>query len=64
MDGIKETAIIDLPKEEYIHVEKDGKIITYCTMRQKVLHTIGFNSSFPRRRISFFIAISYLLFDK
>lgn len=51
MNGIKETAIIDLPKEEYIHVEKDGKIITYCTMRQKVLHTIGFNSSFPRRSI-------------
>lgn len=50
MDGIKETVIVDLPKEEYIHVEKDGKIFTYCTMRQKALHTIGFNSSFPRRR--------------
>lgn len=50
MDGIKKTVIIDLPKEEYIHVEKDGRIFTYCTIRQKALHTIGFNSSFPRRR--------------
>lgn len=51
MDGIKETAIIDLPKEEYIHVEKDGKIITYCTMRQKALHTIGYNSGHLGRQL-------------
>lgn len=40
---------MELPKEEYIQVEKDGRTITYCTMRQKALHTIGFNSSYPRR---------------
>lgn len=32
---------IDLPSEEYIHEEKNGRTVTYCTMRQKVLHTIG-----------------------
>lgn len=42
---------MDLPKEEYIHVEKDGKIVTYCTMRQKALHTIGFNSGHVGRRL-------------
>lgn len=26
---------MELPKEEYIHVEEDGRKITYCTMRQK-----------------------------
>lgn len=34
---------MELPKEEYIKVEKDGQIYTCCTMRQKALHTIGLN---------------------
>ena len=32
---------MNLPKEEYIRVEENGHTITYCTLRQKVLHTIG-----------------------
>ena len=32
---------IMLPKKEYEHYEKDGKIITVCTLRQICLHTIG-----------------------
>lgn len=40
--------MMELPKEEYIKVEKDGQIYTCCTMRQKALHTIGLNSSYPR----------------
>lgn len=32
---------IVLPKEEYLHYEKDGHKITVCTMRQKALHVIG-----------------------
>ena len=35
---------MELPKEEYIHIEENGRKITYCTMRQKALHTIGLNS--------------------
>lgn len=42
---------MELPKEEYIHVEENGRKITYCTMRQKVLHTIGFNSRHVGRRL-------------
>lgn len=51
MDGIKKTVIIDLPKEEYIHVDKDGRMVTYCTLRQIALHTIGLNSGHVGRRI-------------
>lgn len=40
-----------LPKEEYIHVNENGRMITYCTMRQKALHTIGFNSGRVGRRL-------------
>lgn len=40
-----------LPKEEYIHVEENGRKVTYCTMRQKVLHTIGLNSGHTGRRL-------------
>ena len=32
---------IILPKQEYVHFEDNGKRITVCTLRQKVLHTIG-----------------------
>ena len=39
------------PQNEYEHYEKDGKRITVCTMRQKVLHTIGLNSSHTGRRL-------------
>lgn len=41
---------MELPKEEYIHAEEDGRKITYCTMRQ-ALHTIGLNSSHVGRRL-------------
>ena len=34
---------ITLPENEYEHYEKDGKIITVCTLRQICLHTIGLN---------------------
>lgn len=37
--------MIELPKEEYIH--RDG--VTYCTMRQQVLHCIGLNDSCSHR---------------
>lgn len=37
---------IVLPSEEYTHeTAPDGRIITRCTMRQIVLHTIGLNDS-------------------
>lgn len=42
---------MELPKEEYIQVDENGHKITYCTMRQKVLHTIGLNSSHAGRRL-------------
>ena len=35
---------MELPKEEYIHVEENECQVTYCTLRQKALHTIGLNS--------------------
>lgn len=42
---------VELPKDEYIHIQKDGKEITVCTMRQKALHTIGLNSGHKNRRL-------------
>lgn len=42
---------MELPKGEYIHVEEYGRKITYCTMRQKALHTIGLNSGHVGRRL-------------
>lgn len=51
MDGIKETVIIDFPKEECIHVEDDGIMVSYCTLRQMSLHTIGLNSGHVGRRL-------------
>lgn len=42
---------MELPKEEYIYVEENGRKITYCTMRQKALHAIGLNSSHIGRRL-------------
>lgn len=42
---------MELPKEEYFHVEENGHNVTYCTMRQKALHTIGFNSCHVWRRL-------------
>lgn len=38
--------MISLPDEEYVH--RDG--VTYCTMRQQVLHCIGMDGSSPRHR--------------
>lgn len=43
--------MIKLPEQEYIHTKKDGRMITVCTMRQKVLHTIGLNSANIGRRL-------------
>ena len=41
---------ITLPAEEYIHeTQPDGRVVTYCTMRQIVLHTIGLNDSRSHR---------------
>ena len=42
---------MELPKEEYVYVNEGGTIITYCTLRQKVLHTIGLNASDVGRRL-------------
>lgn len=42
---------MNLPKEEYIRVEENEHTITYCTLRQKVLHTIGLNSGHVGRRL-------------
>lgn len=39
-----EKARLILPKEEYVHVVKGGKQITYCTMRQKALHVVGLDN--------------------
>lgn len=36
---------MELPKEEYIHVEENGHWVTYCTLRQKALHTIGLDDA-------------------
>lgn len=41
--------LVELPKEEYIHVEENGHKITYCTMRKKALHTIGLDSRVGKR---------------
>lgn len=40
-----------LPREEYIYAIENGRKITYCTMRQKALHTIGLNSMRLGRRL-------------
>lgn len=32
-----------LPKQQYIRFKKDGKLVTYCTLRQLVCHIIGYN---------------------
>lgn len=36
--------VITLPKDEHIHIVKDGKRITLCTMRQKALHVVGLDN--------------------
>lgn len=43
--------MITLPDGEYIQVTENGKTITYCTMRQKALHTIGLDSCHVGRRL-------------
>lgn len=43
--------MIEFPKEEYLHYEKDGHMVTVCTMRQKALHVIGFNQMRNKRRL-------------
>lgn len=43
--------MVELPEQEYIHVEENGRMITYCTLRQKALHTIGLNSCHVGRRL-------------
>ena len=42
--------MIKLPKEEYIQVLQNGRTVTYCTLRQKVLHVIGLDSKKPYTR--------------
>lgn len=42
--------MIELPKEEYIQVEENGKTVTYCTLRQKVMHVIGMDYRKPYTR--------------
>lgn len=41
---------IQLPKEEYVHLEENGKQIRICTMRQKAMHTIGLDA-YPQGRL-------------
>lgn len=43
--------MVELPKEEYQHYEKGGRMITVCTMRQKALHVIGLNQIRNKRRL-------------
>lgn len=40
--------MIVLPEKEYVQVEENGKMVCYCTMRQKVLHTIGLDHSYGK----------------
>ncbi len=42
--------MIELPKEEYIQVEENGRTVIYCTMRQKVMHIIGLDYRKPYTR--------------
>lgn len=42
--------MIELPKEDYIHVEENGRTITYCTLRQQVKHVIGLDNKNPYTR--------------
>lgn len=42
--------MIELPKEEYIQVEENGRTVTYTTLRQKVMHVIGLDYKNPYTR--------------
>ena len=33
--------MINLPQNDYLTIEKDGRTYSCCTLRQKVKHTIG-----------------------
>lgn len=41
---------IELPKEEYIQVQENGRAVIYCTMRQKLFHVIGLDYHRPYTR--------------
>lgn len=43
--------MIELPKEQYLHYEKDGRMITVCTMRQTALHVVGLDRQHHHGRL-------------
>lgn len=45
-----ERMMIDIPKEDYIHKEENGRMITYCTLRQQLKHFIGLDKENPYKR--------------
>lgn len=42
--------MVVLPEDEYIQVLENGSKVTYCTLRQKVLHIIGMDYKRPYTR--------------
>lgn len=40
--------MINLPQNDYITIEKDGRTYSCCTLRQKVRHTIGLDDATRR----------------
>ena len=44
------TEALTFPQENYIHREENGIMLTYCTMRQQVLHAIGMDYKKPYTR--------------
>lgn len=42
--------MIELPKEEYVQVEENGRTVTYTTLRQKVMHVVGLDYKKPYTR--------------
>ena len=42
--------MIEIPKEDYIHKEENGRMTTYCTLRQKLKHFIGLDWKDPYKR--------------
>ena len=40
--------MINLPQNDYLTIEKDGRTYSCCTLRQKVRHTIGLDDATRR----------------
>ena len=40
--------MINLPQNDYLTIEKDGRTYCCCTLRQKVRHTIGLDNATRR----------------